>query len=120
MELLARIKRLVQWQVEQGFTAPVALGNYSYDYEKREITRNGKIVRLRNIENSILYELMRRSPNVVPYPVLIRAIWGEDYLDSTDSLKVHLRHLREKIEDDPSRPRIIPKQAGIRILFHQT
>jgi DNA-binding response OmpR family regulator len=107
MELLARVKRLLQWQVEQGFASPVTLGEFNYDYEKREIVKGDKIIRLRSLENAILNELIRRSPKIVAYSVLIRAVWGEEYFDAIDSLKVHIRHLREKIEDDPSHPRII-------------
>jgi DNA-binding response OmpR family regulator len=112
MELLARVKRLIQWQGEQDFTSPVILGPIIYDYEKREFTKNGMTVRLRSKENSILYELMKRSPNVIPPSVLIRLIWGEEYTDALDSLKVHIRHLREKIEDNPSQPRIILTKPG--------
>ena len=112
MELLARVKRQVQTQVEKGLASPVAMGGFAYDYEKRELVRGDKIIRLRSTENSILYELMRRAPNVVPYNVLIRAVWGDEYEDATDTLKVHIRHLREKIEDDPAHPRIILTKTG--------
>jgi DNA-binding response OmpR family regulator len=112
MELLARVKRMVQWQIDYGFASPLALGHFSYDYEKRELARGGEIIKLRSTENSILYELIRRSPNVVPYSVLTSAIWGDECEDAIDTLKVHIRHLREKIEEDSSHPRIILTKTG--------
>ncbi len=117
MELLARVKRLIQSQEGQEFTSPVILGGFLYDYEKREVVKNGETTRLRSIENSILYELLQRSPNVVSQSALIRAIWGEDYTDAGDSLKVHIRHLRERIEDNPSQPRMILTKPGYGYYF---
>jgi two-component system KDP operon response regulator KdpE len=117
MELLARVKRLIQTQEEYDFTSPVILGPLLYDYEKREVVKNGKTTRLRSIENSILHELLSRSPNVISQASLIRSIWGEDYSDAGDTLKVHIRHLREKIEDNPSQPRMILTKSGYGYYF---
>jgi two-component system KDP operon response regulator KdpE len=56
---------------------------------------------------------MRNCGHVVTYSSLADAVWGGDYPDSANSLKVYIRRLREKIEDDPGNPRLILTTSGI-------
>jgi two-component system KDP operon response regulator KdpE len=64
-------------------------------------------------ENHILGHLMKNAGHVVTHSNLAEAVWGDDYPGATDSLKVHIRRLREKIEEDPGKPRIILTKTGI-------
>jgi two-component system KDP operon response regulator KdpE len=56
---------------------------------------------------------MRNAGHVVTHSSLAEAVWGNDYPGAADSLKVHIRRLREKIEPDPSHPQLILTRTGV-------
>jgi two-component system KDP operon response regulator KdpE len=56
---------------------------------------------------------MHNCGHVVTYTSLAEAVWGNDYPDAANSLKVYVRRLREKVEDDPGEPKFIMTTAGI-------
>ncbi len=112
LELIARIKRLLLQKVETGSSTPLYWGSLFFDPVKREIDYKNKKVELRNIECVILEELIKRSPDVVSYNILAKAVWGDDYMSATDCLKVHIYNLRKKIELDPDKPKIIFNKSG--------
>jgi DNA-binding response OmpR family regulator len=113
MELIARIKRLALERLETEGSSPIVFGTFTYDYARRNLNYKGKALNLRCIENEMLNKLIRESPHIVTYSSLAKSVWGEDYTGAVDSLKVHLRHLREKIEEDPSNPKIILTKIGV-------
>lgn len=113
MELLARIKRLILEQLEVDNNTPVVFGAFTHDYARRNLFYKGRKITLRGIENIILQKLIKESPYVVTYSSLAKAVWGDDYDGAIDSLKVHTRHLREKIENRPSNPQIILTRIGV-------
>jgi two-component system KDP operon response regulator KdpE len=88
------------------------MGRYVFDYERRELTCEKERINLSGIEAEILNILIKNSPDVVTHLTLARAVWGEDYDGAYDCLKVHIRHLREKIEKQPEKPRIIITKIG--------
>ncbi|MBM3157386.1 MAG: winged helix-turn-helix domain-containing protein, partial [Chloroflexi bacterium] len=60
-----------------------------------------------------IHSLMKNSGQIVIYSDLAEEVWGEEYPGSVDSLRVHIRRLREKIEENPGRPRIILTKTGL-------
>jgi len=56
---------------------------------------------------------MRNCGHVVKYSSLVEVVWGRDYSHAANSLKVYIRRLREKIEDNPGEPRLILTTSGI-------
>lgn len=70
-------------------------------------------VNLTAIEAHIIHHLMRNGGRVATYTRLAEDIWGDDYPGSVDSLRVHIRRLREKLEVEPSRPQLILTKAGV-------
>jgi len=112
LELLARVKALVRQQrspeEEELFCGPLLL-----DTTTGQLQYDGKEITLTTIESRILSHLMRNVGRVVTHSSLAEAVWGDDYPQATDSLKVHIRHLREKIETDPSRPQLILTKIGV-------
>ena len=56
---------------------------------------------------------MKNTGHVVTHSSLAEAVWGDDYPGAADSLKVHIRRLREKIETDPSHPQFILTKTGV-------
>ena len=106
MELLARVKRMLTLAGNVNDHGPIIWGAFQYHYDRREVIYGSKIISLRCTENEIFHALIVHAPNVATYSTLAKSVWGDDYPGAADSLKVHVRHLRQKIENDPSQPRI--------------
>jgi two-component system KDP operon response regulator KdpE len=112
LEFLARVKALIRRQSypEQ---ETISSGPLRLETATGQLLSNGKEIALTTTEGLILTHLMRNTGHVVTHSSLAEAVWGEDYPGSVDSLKVHIRRLREKIETDPSNPKLILTRSGI-------
>lgn len=112
LEFLARVKALIRRQSypEQEV---ITSGPLRLETATVQLQSDGKEIALTTTEGLILNHLMRNVGHVVTHSSLAEAVWGEDYPGSVDSLKVHIRRLREKIEPDPSNPRFILTRSGI-------
>ena len=111
VEVLARVKSQLRryLQLGGGTVRPTALrlGGIALDDRTKEVTRDGDPVSLTPREYDILHLLMG-SPGTVFSPKRIyRAVWGEEPFGVENAVAVHIRHLREKLEIDPSDPRYI-------------
>lgn len=113
LELLARIKARVRDKYDYNILLPVTFGALSFDPQSRHLEIGERQVRLTAIESHIIQALMRNGARVTTYAQLTDVVWNTDYNGSVDSLRVHIRRLREKIEDDPSNPKIILTKSGI-------
>lgn len=78
-----------------------------------QLFHEGREVNLTRTEVSIISHLMKNAGRVVTHSGLAEAVWGVDYPDAADSLRVHIRRLRTKLESDPSDPRIVLTRAGM-------
>ena len=111
VEVLARVKSQLRryLQLSGGTVRPTALrlGGIALDDRTKEVTLDGDPVSLTPREYDILHLLMG-SPGTVFSPKRIyRAVWGEEPFGVENAVAVHIRHLREKLEIDPSDPRYI-------------
>ena len=111
VEVLARVKSQLRryLQLGGGTVRPTALrlGGIALDDRTKEVTLDGDPVSLTPRECDILHLLMG-SPGTVFSPKRIyRAVWGEEPFGVENAVAVHIRHLREKLEIDPSDPRYI-------------
>lgn len=77
------------------------------------ILADGTRMSLTATELGLLRKLAENRGHVVTYDALRASVWGEDYYGYENSLSVHIRHLREKLETEPSRPRLLLTQRGI-------
>ena len=112
LELLARVKSMIRRHSPSEETALV-FGKLRLDNETGQLHMGEKEIALTVTENNILGFMMKNEGRVVTHSNLAEAVWGDDYPGATDSLKVHIRRLREKIEEDPGKPRIILTKTGI-------
>lgn len=87
------------------------------DLSTREVLVEGEPVQLTPIEFGLLRYLVQHPNQPVPSADLLRAVWGESYNDAEATLRVHLHHLRRKIEPDPRRPRYVRTVRGIGYRF---
>ena len=116
LELLARIKAQIRRQ-GQHEEERISSGPLKLDTATGQLFRNGKEINLTVTETRILGHLMRNAGYVVTHSSIAEAVWGDNYPGAADSLKVHIRRLREKIEDNPSNPVFIVTKPGVGYLF---
>ncbi|MEZ4501094.1 MAG: response regulator transcription factor [Dehalococcoidia bacterium] len=113
-ELRARVSALLRRdQLSRGAAAQVVEGerleadDLVLDVGKHELTKRGAVVALRPREFTLLEYLMRHAGQVMSRDRILEAVWGYTYAGETRTVDVHVRWLREKIEDQPSAPRHI-------------
>ncbi len=90
----------------------IRLGNLVLDVERRRVTRANKSQRLTPKEFELLKLFMERPGQTISRKMLMKEIWDTDYLGDTRTLDVHMRWLREKIEDDASEPKTLITMRG--------
>ena len=83
------------------------------DFEARQVFIDQREVRLTPTEYKLIAILARHAGKVMPHNQLLREVWGPAYEDSTQSLRVHMGSIRQKIEPDPSRPKFIRTETGV-------
>ncbi len=116
LELLARVKAHIRRQ-NQPAEEQITSGSLRLNSTTGQFYKGNKEINLTTTETSILSHLMRNAGHIVTHSHLAEAVWGEDYPGSTDSLKVHIRRLREKVEDEPGHPQLIVTKPGVGYLF---
>ncbi|MFC2056513.1 response regulator transcription factor [Chloroflexota bacterium] len=112
LELMSRIKALTRRVSPSAEETPLVCGQLHFDPSTRQLTYGEREISLTRTEGSILEHLMRNAGRVVTHSSLAEEVWGEDYPDATDSLRVYIRRLREKVETEPSDPQIILTKTG--------
>jgi two-component system KDP operon response regulator KdpE len=105
-ELVARICA-VDRRVNSSRSKRLVLGDVSVDFETHEVKRKDGDVRLTAKEFKLLYCLASRPGDVISHRRLLQAVWGPDYGDEVEYLRVFINQLRKKIEPDPSNPAYI-------------
>jgi DNA-binding response OmpR family regulator len=110
--LLARIRVQLR-QFEQSDDATFVIGPYVFHPRSKQMTSSrGSKLRLTEKETAILRFLYKAAPNIVTREVLLRDVWGYNANVTTHTLETHIYRLRQKIEDDPVRARILLTDAG--------
>lgn len=110
-ELLARIRanlrRVAYYEIQPGVHVPedsVRLGNVVIDRLRRVVTKQGDLVHLSHREYDLLVTLLDAQGAVVKRHDLLDQVWGAEWVGAPRTLDVHMRWLREKLEDDPANP----------------
>ena len=113
-ELLARIRALLRRTAGLDTSAAeFTSGDLHVDFAKREVTVRGEPVRLTRIEFDILAMLARNAGRVVTSRQLMESVWSPEYFGDTQTLRVHVSHLRRKIESPGDVPRHILTEPGV-------
>jgi len=113
LELLARLKVQLRKQIPPGEEAPIICGSLRLDPSTYQLTYGGKEISLTIVEGRIMQYLMQNAGHVITHSRLAEAVWEEDHPGAVDSLRVYIRYLREKLEEDPSHPQLILTKVGI-------
>jgi two-component system, OmpR family, KDP operon response regulator KdpE len=116
-ELLARIRAALRRSPAEGAEAIVASKELLFDFEKRIITVRDKPVHLTPKEFELLRELVLHRGKPVSHRRLLQAVWGPDYGEETESLRVVVNQLRKKIETDSTKPKYILTEPWVGYRF---
>jgi two-component system, OmpR family, KDP operon response regulator KdpE len=112
-ELLARLRALLRRSVQEGGSPRLELGELVIDLHDRSVTRAGADVHLTPIEFELLRVLAQHHGRLVTHRQLLREVWGPEYGQETHYLRVHVAHIRAKLEPDPSRPQYLITEPGV-------
>ena len=121
-ELLMRVQAVLRrskWPEEvmtrQGFKA----GPIELDFAQHRVAVNGDPVKLTPTEYRLLVYLATNANRVIVHRELLRAVWGPEYGEETEYLRVYVRYLRQKLEPDPANPIYLLTQPGAGYMLYQ-
>jgi two-component system KDP operon response regulator KdpE len=113
-ELLARVRTSLRHRLsDEGSTPILALGAVVIDLERRRVQRDGEEVHLSRKEYGVLSELASRPDRVISHAQLLRTVWGPAQEDKIEYLRIVVRGLRQKLEQDAADPKMIINEPGV-------
>ena len=117
-ELSARVKSLIR-RVDYLASKDELMrsGELELDSARHRVTKNGQEIALSLREYELLYELMKHPGRVLTREILLNRVWKTDFVGDTRTVDVHVRYLRQKIEDEPDNPRYILTVRGVGYRF---
>lgn len=120
-ELLARMRALLRRASPLGSPLnEIVSGDLHIDLARRLVTLRGEPVKLTRIEFDILALLARNAGRVVTSSMLLEEVWGPEYVRDTQTLRVHVSHLRKKIETPGDVPRFVLTEPSVGFRFAET
>lgn len=119
-ELLARVRaamRRSQWQSEQPEAGAQWFGSLMVDLEARIVRRDDVEIRLTPTEFALLAQLVTHAGKVLTHRQLLQRVWGPEYGDEAEYLRVYMQRLRRKIEREPASPHYLLTEPGVGYRF---
>jgi two-component system, OmpR family, KDP operon response regulator KdpE len=116
-ELLARIRAALRRYIPFDALQPFVSRDLSVDFETREVTVRGQSVHLTPKEYEVLKFLIANQGKPLAHRRILQAVWGPDYGDETENLRVVINQLRKKIESNPARPKYVHTEPWIGYRF---
>lgn len=117
-ELCARVRAVLRRTERSGLEEKkIEYGNIVADVAGHTVLKNGKPVELTAKEFDLLVMLMKNSGRVMTRDALLDKVWGVEYFGDTRTVDVHIRYLRQKVEDDPDKPKYILTVRGVGYKF---
>lgn len=120
-ELMARVRAALR-QRPTGAEPPsvVTAGRVTVDLARRVVLRGGEEVHLSRREYELLAALAARADHVMTHAEILRAVWGPAHVHDTAYLRVYVKQLRQKLEEDPNLPVLIVTEPGVGYRFRST
>jgi two-component system KDP operon response regulator KdpE len=116
-ELLARIRAALRRDLAGADAPVVTTADFVVDLATKRVVRDGEDVRLTPTEWGLVEALVRNAGKLVGQRQLLQQVWGPEYGSETNYLRVHMAHIRRKLEPDPSRPRYFITEPGMGYRF---
>lgn len=117
-ELVARVKAILRRTTVKHVDNFYSFGKVTIDLEKHEVTKNREKIDLTLKEFELLEILVKNKGRVMTRELLLDKIWGYEYIGETRTVDVHIRHLRQKIEDNDKNPKYIETIRGVGYRFN--
>ncbi|WP_201535084.1 response regulator [Psychrobacter immobilis] len=118
-ELIARVNaHMRRWQVGYETPSQIELGNISIDLVQRQVKKNGEDVHLTPIEYRLLTVLIRYAEKVLTHKQLLNEVWGKGHNHQEHYVRIFMSNLRQKLEDNPSRPNYFLTEIGVGYKLH--
>jgi DNA-binding response OmpR family regulator len=121
-ELLMRVQAVLRrskWPEEIVLRQEFKAGPIAIDFAQHRVTVTGEAVKLTPTEYRLLAYLASNANRVIIHRELLRAVWGPEYGDETEYLRVYMRYLRQKLEPEPSDPHYLLTQPGAGYMLYQ-
>jgi two-component system KDP operon response regulator KdpE len=115
LELLARIRsvlRRLDMPTPRSRLPSMKSGDLEVDFQVQEARLAGQRLDLTPTEYKLLYHLVRNAGRILTHETLLSRVWGREYSNELDYLRVYIRRLREKLKDDPAHPTYIRTERG--------
>jgi two-component system KDP operon response regulator KdpE len=118
-ELLARLRAALRQRSHSGKPPPpiIRASGLTIDFPRRLVTRGGEAVHLSPKEYDLLARLAQNAGKVMQHRELLLSVWGPAHVEDTQYLRVFIGQLRQKIEPDPSAPKLILTEPGVGYRF---
>ncbi len=116
IELLARVRAVIRRAAASpvgGVEPTFERGGLRFDFGGHRVSLQGQHVPLTPTEYSVLYQLTKNYPNVVPHRTLLAKVWGPDYVDQGDYLKVHVQRIRNKFSTVDAGLDLVANERGV-------
>jgi two-component system KDP operon response regulator KdpE len=120
LELMARVKavlRRLEMPAPAHRTPSFQAGELEVDFARQEARLRGARLDLTPTEYKLLYHLVRNADHILQHGTLLARVWGREYVNEVDYIRVYIRRLREKLGDDPENPRYIQTERGLGYRF---
>ena len=112
-ELLARMRTAQRHTRQEDQPVIFTCGPIQVDLARRIVTRHGEPVKLTPTEYALLRLLVQYAGKVLTHRQILQEVWGKEYVDETHYLRVYFAQLRQKLEDDPTLPKLIHTEPGV-------
>jgi len=112
-ELLARLRAALRNVQPHGADAIFRSGQLEVDLAARVVRKRGQEVKLTPTEYALLRLLVTHAGKVLTHRQLLMEVWGPNAVQQTHYLRVHMAHLRDKLEEDSSKPSLILTEPGV-------
>lgn len=119
-ELLGRVKAVLRrsnWDQSPVSAESISRGEITVDMTRHEVTVHGQSADLTPIEFNLLVYLMRHAGKVLSHRDILQNVWGHEYGNEVEYLRVYMGHLRQKVEAEPLKPKYIVTERGIGYRF---
>lgn len=121
-ELLGRVKavlRRADWAGTVSGGGRIVRGEVEVDLEKHQVKVRGEAVELTPTEFNLLVYLMKNAGKTLHHRAILQNVWGPEYHDEAEYLRVYIGRLRQKIESDPLNPRYLHTEHGVGYRFEE-
>jgi len=112
-ELLARLRTALRRSQPPTASSVFRSGDLEVDLATRLVKKNGQEIKLTPIEYALLRQLVVHAGKVLTHRQLLTEVWGPTAVEQTHYLRVHIAHLRDKLEDDSAQPKFILTEPAI-------